>query len=121
VLALGPPDEFTPPPLQQFVPAGTGNSIEDFAKADRSDTAITISFIGAPAGSGPCDARYSASAVANPRAVAFAIKTITTPGPPGTVCTAVGYGRTAVLHLTRPLGARALISSSDDGAIPVTR
>lgn len=121
VLALAPPDLFTPPPLQQLGPTGTGNSIEDSARSDRSGTAITISFVGAPPGNGPCDARYSASAVANRRAVAFTIKTITTPGPPDAICTAVGYARKAVLHLARPLGARVLISSSDGGAIPVTR
>jgi hypothetical protein len=121
VLALAPPALFTPPPLQQLGPIGTGSSIEDSARADRSGTAITISFVGAPPGNGPCDARYSASAVANRRAVAFTIKTITTPGPPDAICTAVGYARKAVLHLARPLGARVLISSSDGGAIPVTR
>jgi hypothetical protein len=119
-LALAPPDLFTPPPLEQLGPTGTGNSIEDSARADRSGTAITISFVGAPRGNGPCDARYSASAVANRRAVAFTIKTITTPGPPGAICTAVGYARKVVLHLARPLGARVLISSSDGGAIPVS-
>ena len=103
VLALAPPDLFTPPPLQQLGPTGTGNSIEDSARADRSGTAITISFIGAPAGNGPCDARYTASAAANRRAVAFTIHTISPPSPPGTFCTAVGYTRKAILHLARPL------------------
>jgi hypothetical protein len=121
VLALEPPDLFTPPPRQQLGPTGTGNSIEDSARADRSGTAITISFIGAPPGNGPCDARYTASAAANRRAVAFTIHTISPPRPPDTICTLVGYGRTTVLHLARPLGARALISSSDGGAVPVSR
>jgi hypothetical protein len=121
VLALAIPDLFAPPPLQQLGPTGTGNSIEDSATTDRSGTAITISFIGAPPGTGPCDARYSASAVESRRAVAFTIKTITTPSPAGAICTAIGYTRTVALHLARPLGARVLISSSDGGAIPVTR
>lgn len=121
VLALAPPDLFTPPPLQQLGPTGTGSSIEDSGTANRSGTAITISFVGAAPGNGPCDARYSASAVANRRAVAFTIRTITTPAPPGTICTAVGYTRTAVLHLAKPLSARVLISSTDGGAIPVNR
>lgn len=120
VLALAPPDLFTPPQPQQLGPTGTGNSIEDSATSNRLGTAITISFSGAPAGAGPCDARYAASAVANRRAVAFTIKTISTSAPPSTICSAVGYARTVVLHLPRPLGARVLISSSDGGAIPVT-
>jgi hypothetical protein len=121
VLALAPADVVTPPPLQRLGPTGPGNSIGDSARSDPSGTAITISFVGSPPGDGPCHARYSASAVANRRAVAFTIKTIAAPAPPGTICTAVGYARKAVLRLARPLGARVLISSSDGGAIPVTR
>ncbi|HEY1508758.1 MAG TPA: hypothetical protein VGF93_07160 [Solirubrobacteraceae bacterium] len=120
VLALAPPDLFTPPRLEQLGLTGTGNSIEDSATTDRSGTAITISFIGAAAGSGPCEARYTASAVADDRAVAFTIHTITKSGPPGTICSAVGYFRTAILRLAKPLGARVLISSSDGGAVAVT-
>jgi hypothetical protein len=121
VLALAPPDVFIPPRLQQLGPPGPGNSIEDSATTDRSGTVITIHFVGAPSGHGPCDARYRASAVASRRAVAFTIKTITPPSQSTTICAAVGYARTAVLHLRTPLGARALISSSDGGALPVTR
>jgi hypothetical protein len=121
VLALAPPDLFLPPPMQQLGPSGTGNSIEDSATADRPGRAIKISFIGAHAGNGPCDARYSASAVSSSQAVAYTIKTITTPAPPHTFCSDVGYTRTAVLHLREPLGARVLISSTDGGAVPVSR
>lgn len=121
VLALAPPDVFTVPALEPLGPTGPGNSIEDAATADRSDTRITISFLGAPAGDQPCDARYVASAVTSRRAVAFAIKTIPVPVPSGAFCTAVGYTRTAVLHLTRPLGPRVLISATDGGGVPVTR
>jgi hypothetical protein len=120
VLALAPPALFKPPPLQPLGPPGTGNSSEDSASTDRSGKAITISFTGAPPGNKPCDARYSASAMSNRRAVAFTIKTIMTPTPAGTICATVGYPRTAVLHLAKPLGARALISSTDGGAVPVT-
>lgn len=121
VLALAPPDLFAPPALLQLGPTGTGNSIEDSARSNRSGTAITISFIGAHPGTGPCDARYSASAVSDRQAVAYTIRTITTPLRPRTVCAAIGYARTTVLHLAQPLGARVLISSTDGGAIPVTR
>jgi hypothetical protein len=58
--------------------------------------------------------------VADDRAVAFTIHTITKSGPPGTICSAVGYFRTAILRLAKPLGARVLISSSDGGAVAVT-
>jgi hypothetical protein len=123
VLALAPPALFTPPGLEPLGEPGTGNSVEDSATVDRSGTVITISFIGAHAGHRPCDASYSASAVADPRAVAFTIRTIPAPAqaPPNAICTAVGYSRTAVLHLVKSLGARVLISSTDGGAVPVVR
>jgi hypothetical protein len=121
VPALAAPYVFTPPPLQQLGPTGTGNSIEDSARTDSSGTAITLSFIGAHAGNRPCDAHYLASAVSNRRVVGFTIKTILAPAPPRTFCAAIGYTRTAVLRLAKPLGARVLISSTDGGAIPVTR
>jgi hypothetical protein len=121
VLALPPPDVFKPPVLQQLGPTGPGNSIEDAARADRSGTSITISFVGAPPGNGPCDARYLANAVADRRAVAFTITAISPPASADTICTAIGYLRTVVLHLSTPLGKRVLISTSDAGAIPVTR
>ena len=120
VLALAPPDLFTPPGLQELGPPGTGNSIEDSARVHPSGKVITISFTGAHAGSRPCDASYSARAVAGRRAVAFTIRTIPARAPLNTICAAVGYTRTAVLHLDKPLGARVLISGTDGGAIPVT-
>jgi len=80
---------------------------------------ITIYFIGAHAGNRPRDAHYSASAVADRRAVAVTIRTVAAPAPPNTICTTIGYTRTAVLHLNKPLGARVLISATDGGALPV--
>jgi len=121
VLALAPPDLFTPPGQEQLGTPGPGNSIEDSATIDRSGKAITLSFIGAHAGTRPCDANYSARAVADSRAVAFTIRTIAAPTPPNTVCAAVGYTRTAVLRLAKPLGARVLISGTDGGAVAVER
>lgn len=121
VLALAPPALFTPPGLEQLGTPGTGSSIEDSARIDRSGTAITLSFIGAHAGHRPCDASYSARAVADFRAVAFTIRTIAAPAPPNTFCSAVGYTRTAVLRLAKPLDARVLISGTDGGALSVVR
>ena len=121
VLALAPPDVFKPPVLQQLGPTGPGNSKADAARADRSGTSVTISFVGAPPGNGPCDARYLANAVGDRRAVAFTITAISPPASADTICTAIGYLRTVVLHLSTPLGKRVLISSGDAGAIPVMR
>jgi hypothetical protein len=123
VLAVAAPEVFITPPAHSFGPPGPGNSTEDSATASALGTTITISFIGAHAGTAPCDASYTASAVADRRAVAFTITRIVAPVPvpptPSLVCLAIGYRRTAVLHLARPLGARVLVSATDGGAIEV--
>jgi hypothetical protein len=121
VLAVAAPQVFITPPAHHLGPPGPGNSTEDSATMSASGTAITISFTGAHAGTAPCDSSYTASAAANVRAVAFTITTIAVPVPAGEACTLVGYTRTAVLHLARPLGARVLVSATDGGAIEVRR
>ncbi len=118
VLALLPPAIFNAPPLEELGPPG--DSIDAPARVDRAGTAITISFIGAPPGTGACDARYLASAIADRHAVAFTINTISTPSPRAMSCPAVGYHRSVVLRLASPLGKRVLVSSNDAGAVPVT-
>jgi hypothetical protein len=114
------PDVFMPPPLHRFGPPGPGNSIEDSARMSSSGRSITVWFIGAHAGTGPCDAHYRASAVGDHRAVAFTITAMVTPHPTGVICAAVGFLRTAVIRLAHPLGARVLVSATDGGAVPVT-
>jgi hypothetical protein len=121
VLALVPPAAFIPPPLHRFGQPGPGNSIEDSATVSASGRTVTLSFVGGPAGSEPCDDSYRASAAADSRAVAFTITTLAVPVPPGEACPAIGVIRTAVLHLSPPLDARVLISATDGGAVPVTR
>ena len=119
VLALVPPRVFLAPPLHHFGPPGPGNSIEDSARLSRSGTTVTLSFVGAPPGNGPCEENYRVSALADSRAVAFTITTITAPGRPGQACPALAVIRTVALHLSRPLGARVLVSATDGGAVPV--
>jgi hypothetical protein len=120
VLALVPPKVFISPPLHRFGAPGPGSSIEDSATVSPSGRTITLTFTGGPAGHAPCDYSYRASAAADRQAVAFTITTIAVPVPPGEACTAIGLVRTAVVHLSRPLGARVLVSASDGGAVPVT-
>ena len=119
VLAVAP---FKGPPLRRLDPDGVGNS-EDGEQAviSADGQTLTISFTGGPAGNRPCDDGYSASAAQSARAVAFTIYEHPAPAPPDTVCAGVGYERTAVVRLTRPLGARVLLDSTDGGAIPVAR
>ncbi len=120
VLALAPAEVFRPPALHRFDPPGPGSSIADSATESPSGTTIKLSFAGAPPGTGPCEANYRAGAVASRRAVAFTITTIAAPVPPGQACPALAAIRTVALHLTKPLGARVLISAADGGAVPVT-
>jgi hypothetical protein len=119
VLALAPPSVFIPPPLHRFGESGPGSSIEDSATMSASGRLITLSFLGGPAGEGPCDSSYRASAMADRRAVAFTLTAMPVSVPVGVACSSVGYTRTAALHLARPLGGRVLISATDGGAIPV--
>jgi len=120
VLALDPPAVFREPALHRFGPPGSGNSILDSARLGASGRSIAIRFVGAPAGTGPCEANYRASAVGDRRAVAFTITAIVTPYPTGVWCAMGGYLRTAVVRLAHPLGARVLVSATDGGAVPVT-
>ncbi len=119
VLAVAAPGAFIVPGVHQFGPGGTGNSDEDSATVSPSGQTVTISFAGAPAGTGPCEANYRASAITSRQAVAFTITTIAAPVPAGQACPALAVIRTAVLHLAQPLGARVLLSSADGGAIEV--
>jgi hypothetical protein len=120
VLALAGPRLFAPPPLQQLGPPDREIRTKTPPRltAPNGDRDLLI---GAPPGNGPRDPTYRASAVQDRRAIAFTITTHSQPAPPQTVCAAVGYTRTTVLHLPRQLGRRVLISSTDAGAVPVTR
>lgn len=119
VLAVVP---FNAPPLRRLDPDGVGNS-EDGEQAviSAGGRTLRISFIGGHAGNRPCDDSYSATARQSNRAVAFTIYEHPAPAPPNTACALIGYQRTAVVRLSRPLGARVLVDSTDGGVIPVAR
>lgn len=119
VLAVVP---FNALPLRRLDPNGVGNSQDgEQAVISADGQTLTISFTGGHAGNQPCDDSYSASAAQSTHAVAFTIYEHPAPAPPDTACSLVGYERTAVVRLTRPLGARVLVDSTDGGAIPVAR
>lgn len=120
VLAVAPPDVFMPPLLHRFTTPVPGAPPAASATVNAPGTTITISFAGPPAGTGPCQANYRASAVGSRQAVAFTITSLAAPVAPGQACPALAVIRTVALHLERPLGARVLISAADGGAIEVT-
>lgn len=101
---------------------GVGNSADgEHAVMSTDGQRLTIFFTGGPAGNQPCDDNYSATAAESDQAVAFTLYEHPAPTPPDPLgCTAVGYLRSIVVRLNRPLGARVLVDSADAGAIPVT-
>ncbi len=113
VLAIAPPNVFNPPTPRTF-----SNSFADFeddsATVSGGGKDLIISFIGARAGSRPCDAAYSITTVEDAHAVAFTITSRPVPG-----CSDVGYTRTAQVQLKSPFGGRVLVDGSNGGVIPV--
>lgn len=72
---------------------------------------VTISFVGAPPGSGPCDAEYTADVAESPTAVMVTPRALPKPKPTGNYfCNAIGYGRTVTVTLSAPLGNRVLLT-----------
>jgi hypothetical protein len=116
------PVAYKAPPVRRLDPDGVGNS-EDGEQAviSADGRGLKLFFIGGPAGAQPCDDNYSATAAESNRAVAFTIYEHPAPTPPNLGCALVGYQRTVVVRLNRPLGARVLVDSTDGGAIPVAR
>lgn len=73
---------------------------------------VTISFVGAPPGSGECDAEYAADVAESPTAVLVTPRALPKPRPTGNyVCNLNGYGRSVTATLSAPLGNRVLLTS----------
>lgn len=101
VLAVADPEIYTPPALRELT-SGVGDSEDESATVSKNGKRLYVSFIGAPAGDKPCDASYAATAIGDYNAVALIITGINVPAPSSTICSAVGYRRTAIAHLTHP-------------------
>lgn len=121
VLALTRATSFTPPATRQLLPSVVGAYEEDHAAILGNGRVIRLTFVGGPAGHHPCDISYTTGSLADNHAVAFWI----TPHPvkthgAGVICDAVGYSRTVVLRLAKPLGGRALVDAASGGQVPVS-
>ncbi len=101
VLALPGSSVFLPPVNW----AGENATVSDNGRV------IRISFTGGPAGDKPCDQSYTAGSVADSHAVAVWLTDHPAKTSGNVHCLTVGYRRTVVTHLDKPLGARALIES----------
>ncbi len=120
VLAIASSDLYATPRLRKLA-AGVGDSEDESATVSPNGKRLTVSFIGAQAGTKPCDASYGASALADRNAVVVTITTTSSPAvPAGEACDLVGYRRTAVIDLAKPLGGRVLVANTDGAAITVT-
>jgi len=79
---------------------------------------VTVTFFGAAAGTGPCDAQYAADTAQSSTAVVLSVRELpaatSQPAPSGDVaigCDAMGHRRELTVTLAPVLGGRVLIDS----------
>jgi hypothetical protein len=114
-----------------FSPRKVGNTPSMTAAALGSDDrTLTVTFPGAPAGNGPCDASYGIDVAESKTAVAISIHETTPPAPPKrsaatspsipVACALPAYPRHLTTTLPRPLGKRVVVDAVNLTAVPVT-
>lgn len=102
-----------------------------FTAHQSSDGSVTISFIGAEGGTGPCSANYTAQLIESAHAVAVTIDqtqsdqsgpTVNAPSVTRveTACDLVGHTRTVHVRPTQPLGGRPIIDGHTGIALSLT-
>ena len=95
------------------------DTAEEFARLSQGGTKATISFVGGPAGNGPCDDNYTVRSFESATAVAYVIRHRSTRSSGGSqACSLVGQERKVTATFTRPLGRRVLIDGADALPIP---
>ena len=119
VLAVSPSEIFTPPQpygQESYFPAAGGASI------GRNGRTMTVGFVGAAAGTGPCTADYTLQILTSDHAVAVAVIEHDHPMPVGSNagCADVGYSRQATIELTTPVVGRVVVDAATLFPIPVT-
>jgi hypothetical protein len=116
VLAVSPQSAWLPSGLA----AGDfGASFVNGARMASDHRTLTAGFTGAPAGTGPCTASYALSLTESPTAVVVTVTESSHNPSAQTVCTLVGYIRTATAVLTAPLGARVVVDAVSGQPIAV--
>jgi len=81
---------------------------------------LALRFVGAPgAGRVACGADYTATAVESQHAVAVLVHVFPHHGSVGGGCSAVGYSRTATVHLASPLAGRAVLDVVRGQSVPL--
>jgi hypothetical protein len=94
-----------------------GNPFVADARLGRDGRTLTVQFVGAPSGTGPCSASYSATQATSGAAIAVAVKEHAHGG--SVACAAVGYRRHVTVVLAAPLGGRVLVDAASGVAVTV--
>jgi hypothetical protein len=105
VLAIPPFDRWPLPGM----PTGDGGPGPVSISPDGRQ--LTLSFIGAQAGTGPCGAEYTADVKQSATAVSISTRELPKPNGDRGQCTLVGYTRTVTVTLSSPLGNRVVVDS----------
>jgi hypothetical protein len=113
VLAVAPARIFSPPGHLAGSPASLIS-----ARLGPDGRTLTVEFIGAPSGSGPCTADYYLQQAAAPTAVAVAVREHARRA--NVACALPGYRRQVSTVLAMLLGARVVIDAVSDAAVAVT-
>lgn len=116
VLAVAPAAQWSPPGR---VAGGLGASFANGAIIGGDHQALTVGFTGAASGTGPCTATYALRLTESSTAVVVTVIEYSH-NSPTTVCTLVGYERTASAVLTAPLGGRVVVDAVSGQAVAVT-
>lgn len=106
VLAVAPSARFSPPG-QPFLYASAG------ARLGPNGRTVTVAFVGAAVGRGPCTSDYTVDQLASDTAVAIRVReTSSRGGSRGGGCSLVGYTRHVDIVLASPLGGRVLVDAT---------
>jgi hypothetical protein len=112
-------------------PSAAGGSQQSVTVSPNQKT-LTVTFVGSPAGSGPCDAQYAIDTAEAATAVWVKVQQLpnNSPAPSPTLmgnpptltvmtCDLMGYPRTATATLSSPLGNRVIVDEYG-AAIPAS-
>lgn len=93
----------------------------DQAYGSAASSDITVEFVGSPySGENPCGADYTAEAVESDLAVVVIVHEHHSAGVVSGACALVGAARTAVAHLSAPLGERVVLDIQDGSPVPLS-
>jgi hypothetical protein len=87
-----------------------------YTASDVEQRSLTVEFLGAPSGTGPCQAEYIAHAIEGPSAIAVIVQAQRRRGPePQVACAPLGGppNRRLTVTLNRPIGERTLLELSE--------